>query len=274
MLAGPRGAPRVGEQHEREQPRDLGVVRQQAVKDPRQSDRLVREIGPVQIGPRAAGVALVEDQVEHVQHRAEPLGALLLGGQREGDARGLDALLGAADPLRHRRLGHEERARDLGGGEAADRAQRERDRRRRRERGMAAHEEQHERVVVVDGDLAVGRRDEGPVGPELARDGLLAAPPRDLAAHAIGHAPEGDLDEPPARIVGHALARPLHRRRDQRLLHRVFGGGEVAVAADDRAEHLRRELAQQVSDGGVDGFRRHYSTAGTAHHLRAPRSAC
>ena len=51
-------------------------------------------------------------------------------------------LLGAADPLRHRRFGHEERVGDLGGRQAADRAQRERDRRRARERRMTAHEEQ------------------------------------------------------------------------------------------------------------------------------------
>ena len=62
----------------------------------------------------------------------------------------------------------------------------------------------------------------------------------------IGHAPRGDLDQPAARIVGHAFSRPLHGRREQRLLHRVFGGGEVAEAPDHRAEHLRRELAQQV----------------------------
>ena len=33
---------------------------------------------------------------------------------------------------------------------------------------------------------------------------------------------------------------------EQRLLHRVLGVGEVAVAADDRTEDLRRQLAQQA----------------------------
>ena len=35
-------------------------------------------------------------------------------------------------------------------------------------------------------------------------------------------------------------------RGDQRLLHRILRGGEVAEAPHHRAEHLRRELAQQV----------------------------
>ena len=39
-------------------------------------------------------------------------------------------LLGPADPLRHGRLGHQERVGDLGGRQAADGPQRERDRRR------------------------------------------------------------------------------------------------------------------------------------------------
>ena len=51
-------------------------------------------------------------------------------------------LLRAADPLRHRRFGNQERVGDLGGRQAADRAQRERDRRRTRQRGMTAHEQQ------------------------------------------------------------------------------------------------------------------------------------
>ena len=75
---------------------------------------------------------------------------------------------------------------------------------------------------------------------------LFAAPPGGLAAHVVGHAPRRDLDQPAARVVGHAVARPLHGGRDQRFLHRVLGGGEVAVAPHDGAEHLRRQLAQQL----------------------------
>ena len=51
-------------------------------------------------------------------------------------------------------------------------------------------------------------------------------------------------------------------RREQRLLDRVLRGGEVAEAPDDRAEHLRRELAQQVLAGEVERRCRHTSTGG------------
>ena len=70
------------------------------------------------------------------------------------------------------------------------------------------------------------------------------------------------MDQPRARVVGHALLRPLDGCRDERLLHRVFRGGEIAEAADHGAEHLRRELAQQMLAGKIDGGCRHRSTGG------------
>ena len=71
------------------------------------------------------------------------------------------------------------------------------------------------------------------------------------------------MNQPAARVVGQAVARPLRGRGDQRLLHRVLGGGEIAEAADDRAEHLRRELAQQLLGAEIQrGARHRYSSGG------------
>ena len=75
---------------------------------------------------------------------------------------------------------------------------------------------------------------------------FFTATSRQLAANVIRHAPRGDVNQPPARIVGETFAWPLDRGRQQRLLHGVLRSGEVAEAADDRAENLRRQLAQQV----------------------------
>ena len=47
---------------------------------------------------------------------------------------------------------------------------------------------------------------------------------------------------------GTPVGRPLQRRGEQRLLHGVLAGVELPVPADQRAEDLRRELAQQVLD--------------------------
>ena len=67
----------IGQQHEREQSSDLRVVRLQIVDDPRQAHRLVRQIAPAQIGPGAARVALIEDEVQDVQNGAQALRSLL-----------------------------------------------------------------------------------------------------------------------------------------------------------------------------------------------------
>ena len=82
-------------------------------------------------------------------------------------------LLRPADPLGHRRLGDEEGAGDLGGRQAADRAQRERDLRRRGQRRVAAQEEQRERVVLVGAGSSLGCRASNASGGVM-RGGLLA----------------------------------------------------------------------------------------------------
>ena len=68
---GARRPPGVGEQHEREQAGDLAVAGQPGVQLAGQPDRLRGQVGAVQGGARAGRVALVEDQVQHVQHRAD-----------------------------------------------------------------------------------------------------------------------------------------------------------------------------------------------------------
>ena len=66
--------------------------------------------------------------------------------------------------------------------------------------------------------------------------------------------------EPAGGIGGDAFGRPALGRRDQRFLNRVLRRGEVAVTPGDGAEHLRREVAQQVPDVGACGLRHHAST--------------
>src|SRR5262249_47339462 len=70
----------------------------------------------------------------------------------------------------------------------------------------------------------------------------------------IGEATRRHGDEPAFRIVGHSLFRPLHRRGDQRLLHRVLASAEVAVAAEQDAQNLRGQVAQQVLSAGLQAW--------------------
>ena len=78
----------------------------------------------------------------------------------------------------------------------------------------------------------------------------------------------------PRGLSGTPSSRPLHRGREQRLLDRVLGGGEVAEAADHGAENLRRELAQQVLAGASSAGARHRSRRAARSSPGALRSAC
>ena len=68
-----RGTAGVGQQHQRQQAGDLVLVGQQPPQHPRQPDRLARELDARQRLPERRGVALVEQQVEHVQDDVEAL---------------------------------------------------------------------------------------------------------------------------------------------------------------------------------------------------------
>ena len=155
--------------------------------------------------------------------------------------------LRAADPLRHRRLWHQEGRSDLARREPADGAQGERDRRGIAERGMAAEEEEQQRVVGA-GRLRPVRLEQLGV--------LLATPARTLAAQL--RRPSAARRPGSASCAGCRAAPlgPLARGRDERLLHGVLGGVEVVVAPHERAEDLRRELAQQALGGAVELSRR------------------
>ena len=177
-----------------------------------EADGLGGEVRALEIGTGAGGVALVEDEIEDVEHGAEALGALFGGGRLKADAGGLDGGFGAGDALRHGGLGHQEGAGDLRGGEAADGAQSERDGGRRSERGMAAHEEKVEGVVLrFVFEVEVRDDEEGLLG----RRGSFAVEAGALAAHAVGHAAGGDADEPGARILRSAFVGPLGGGCDQ-----------------------------------------------------------
>ena len=83
VVADPRVAARVVQEHQRQQPGRLRRVGEERDHDPGQADRLGAQLAPDR-GNRPTGrrVALVEDEVEDVQHAVEPLGEQLGGGTR------------------------------------------------------------------------------------------------------------------------------------------------------------------------------------------------
>jgi hypothetical protein len=101
---------------------------------------------------------------------------------------------------------------------------------------VAAHQQQDEGIVVICYRSDV----RGGLPLELAAGAGL------LAAQQVGQLAAGHPDEPGPRVVRDAFGGPLRGGGDQRLLGGVLGGVEVAVAANHRAEDLRRQLAEQV----------------------------
>jgi hypothetical protein len=81
---------------------------------------------------------------------------------------------------------------------------------------------------------------------------MLPFSPGPVASPLVDHPPLGGLNQPAARLRRNTVSRPVHGGREQRFLDRVLGGVEVAMPADERAEDLRRRLAQQVLDAGRD----------------------
>ena len=217
----PGGAAGLGEQHQREEPGDLAVAGPEPVQPAGQPQRFSGQVDAVHLLAGRRGVALVEDQVQHVADGLDPLINLLGGWHRERRAGLPDTLLGPADPLRHGRFGHEEGAGDLGRGQAPDRPQRQRDLRGRCERRMAAQQQQRERVIPVRLPPIPG------IPAQLGRgraegQAVLSLAPGTLAADLVDQPPRGDGDQPGPGVLRYPLGRPVHGGGQQRLLHGVL----------------------------------------------------
>ena len=217
------------EQEQREESRDLRLVGRGG-QLPGQPDRLRGEID-------IAAVPLVEHQVQHPKHGAQVSRTI------QPDV--AHSTFGPADPLGHRRFGHQVGLRDLTGGQAADGPQRQRDRRRGGQAGVRAQKVQPQRVIGGFGRS--GRRRVG--HPQLA------VAPRGVGSGQIDEATPRRGDQPALRIVG-ALVGPCLDGPDQRLLHGVLGGGEVGPAVDEGRQDAGDQAPQRGLIHRVGG---HYS---------------
>jgi hypothetical protein len=232
----------------------LGLVRHQLRECAPEPQRLPRQLAP-------AAVALVEDQVDDRQHGAEPVGQQVVGRHPEGDPGGPDLALGPHQPLGHRRLGHQEGARDLAGGEAAQGAQGEGDLRLGRERGVAAGEDELEPLVRKGGLVhRVLHRLR-----HLEQAGLRGQ--RAVAADAVDRAVAGRRHQPGAGVGGRAVARPALGGDREGLLRGLLGEVEVAEEADQRGE----DAPPLVAEGPVEG--RYHSATGRTSMAPPMRAA-
>ena len=173
----------------------------------------------------------------------QPFCALLKRKQAERSAGILDALLGAAYPLRHGRLGDQKGLGNLRRSQTADGPQRQSNCRGRTQGGMAAHKQQNQRVIWVHVILNIV---DGRKGLRIPRDRGFPLTTCNFTAYLIGQPAGCHPNQPAAWIVGNTLVRPLRERCQHGLLNGIFGCGEIAKSAHNSSKHLRSEFAQQT----------------------------
>lgn len=118
--SGSRPLTRRMDLHQREQAVNLRLVRREPGQDPAEPKRLLAEPGPHPLIAGGGGIALVEDEIDDLEHRCEARSALGPARNLEGHACLGESPLGPHDPLGDGGLGNEKRARDLRGRQPAD----------------------------------------------------------------------------------------------------------------------------------------------------------
>ena len=214
--------------------------------------------------PRRSRVALVEDEVEHLEDGLEAGGELGPAGDLEGDPLLREGPLRANDALRHRRLRDQERPGDLVGRQTAEQPQRERDAPLGREDRVTGGEDEAEQVVsdvVVDRGVELVDRGVAPkveLAPQSSclRSGRPVSELVDRAILGRGH-------QPGAGILGNARLRPLLERDDERLLREVLGEAHVADDPGQPRDEPRRldspdRVDRAMRVGSRHGYRSHH----------------
>ncbi len=244
----PRREPGGGELEEREQSLRVGLVRHEPREHPREPDRLAGEVGADPVAARGGARALGEDQVDHAQHRAQPLAALVGRRQLERHLRGGERLLRAGDPGLDGRGGGDEGPRDLVAGQAAEHAQGERDAGLARQHRVAGDEHEGEDVVVDPLGVVehvvllsgVGRGARGGLAVvQVGRHRGVPLVERRPPPVRVDRAAPPDGEQPAGGVVGYAVARPRDERLGQRLLREVLGHREVAGVAGEPTDDAR-----------------------------------
>jgi hypothetical protein len=207
-----------------------------------------------------------------LEHRGEAGGQLLAARHFEGDLLLGQRLLGPHDALGDGRLGHEEGARDLLRGQAAEEPEGERDASLGGEHRMAGDEHQAQEVVahvLVDRGLQVRH---GQFLPDLhlAAHLLQLAVAAPVAAQDVDGAALRGGHQPGARVLRDARRRPLLDGGDQRVLRQLLGDADVAHHPRQAGDEPRRLDAEGRFDRLMIIGRWH---GGRSEHLRAAPQA-
>jgi len=190
--------------HQRDEAVDLRLARDELGQDSAQTERLLAERRSHPVLARGRRVALVEDQVDHLEDRCQARDPFLPARKLKPDVCFGEGPLGADYALGDRRDRDQERPRDLLGRQAAEDAKGESDPRVLREDRMARHEDEAEEVVA---DFLFDRRiqvDTFMRALDRASDLFLLALERLAPADQVDRPMLGRSHQPGARLLRHA----------------------------------------------------------------------
>jgi hypothetical protein len=242
ILVSAGGAAGAGQQDERDQPGDLGLIRHQLVQPAGEPQRLLTQVVPYDGAGAMRGVSFGEGEVDGAQHRRQAGRPFVRTGHAQADARVADLPLGPHDPLSDSGLGQQQQPRDGRRGQPAYHAQGEDHPRYRVQRRVTAREQQ--RQLVIAGDRAVIQ----PGGDLLLHGFALLPAAGALAVQVVQRTAPRDRDDPAPGIGRQAIARPLLQGRRARLLRAVLGQRQVT----GEPGHRRRGRPPRGAQGPLD----------------------
>src|SRR4029453_14946399 len=239
----PGGAAGLGEEHQRQQTGHLTVLPHEGADQASEPDRLGGQVVTYGIGVGAGRqVALVEDEEEDGEYAGDTGREILRGRHPVRDASRLDLGLRTGDPLLHGGLPDQEGTGDLGNGQTAEHAQRQRHPGLRCERRVAAGEDQPEPFVVDDAE-------------GLRRVVVVHHPRPPLLVVALALAPDpvdrlagGGGGQPGAGIGRYAVGRPPFDGGGERLGRRLLRDVEVTESPGQGGDHPRPLLVVRLGD--------------------------
>ena len=264
--------------HQRHQAVHLRLGGDQFRQDAAEAERVFAQCRTHPVVAGGGGVALVEDEIDHLEHRGQPWGEVAAPGNLEGNVRFGEGALGPHDALGDGRHRDEEGARDLFGGQAAEQAQREGDPGLGGEHRVASGEHEAQQIVadgIVDG--RVEHRDRLLLSHRqlVAELGVFAVEQL-VASQQVDRPMLGGGHEPGARVVRHARLRPPLERDDQRVLGQVFGEPDVAHHACQAGDEPGGFDPPDRLDGtmGVGGHGARKLICRTSHSPSHPGQYC
>jgi len=237
--------PRVLEEHESEKAKHLRLVGHERAERPPQPDGLRAQLPSDQCVAGARGVPLVEDQVQDGEHRRQALRKQVVGGNAVRDACLADLFLGPNEALGQGRLRNEEGSSDLGGGEASQRSERERDLCLGGERWVTTGE--HEpKAIVRDSTRLIHHVHRLEIGKPLQDLSLLYQSP--IPSEAIDGLVPGSERDPCSGVFGDSVRRPSLQSDEEGFLNGLLRKVKVAEDADEGRDRPPRFLPEQTVD--------------------------